>query len=72
MKNFLEKPTVKNIRSVKYKKHEAWVNDKNKHLISLDRVYCACILEQGNDIIKDKTSKQEEQLEYAIVKMYFK
>lgn len=72
MKCFLQKPTVKNINHVKYSKHEAWVNDNGKHLIETDRIYSACVLEQGNDIIKDRVSKQEQQREYAIVKMYFK
>ena len=59
---------VKNINSYKYAKNKIMLND----LDNLDEknIDMVVLIEQGNDVVT--INKVPEELEYAVVKVYFK
>lgn len=62
--------TTKTISSFKYKKNEAMLNSLED--FKEEKIDFASIVEQGQEIVKDKLTKKETQKEYAIIKFYFK
>lgn len=62
--------TNKTLSSVKYKKNNVMLNNLSD--FNEDKIDFASLVEQGNDLIKNKLNKTEETKEYAIIKVYFK
>ena len=56
---------VKNINSYKYTKNKIMLNGLDEKNIDM-----AILIEQGNDVVT--IDKVPEELEYAVVKVYFK